>query len=392
MNNSSSMRIAIVGGGPAGLTLARILQNYNVTCTVFELDKTPDRRDQGGSIDLHRNGGQQALREAGLLEEFRRVARPEGEALKLIKYDGTVVLDENVAGSRRPEEHADRPEVDRTKLRQLLLDSLQPNTVIWDKKLVSVAASTSIPGRYDLHFQDSVEEGFDLVVGADGAWSRVRNFLTEQKPSYSGVTGIELWALEVDKRHQWLGEFVGAGSCFMFDEGRAIQCQRDGENRIRVYVGVRQPEDWINTCGIDWASPEEAKKALLDRYFNDCAPDLKRAVLDANDQLIPRQMWMLPIGMRWETHPGVTLVGDAAHLMTPFAGVGVNLAMLDAMDLAKAVIGCAGDASRLPDAIRQYEEVMWERAEQNARKTEKGLIGHFSADGIDEMARRLQGR
>ncbi|EXJ84967.1 hypothetical protein A1O3_05642 [Capronia epimyces CBS 606.96] len=389
---SNNLRIAVVGAGPAGLTLARLLQVHSVACTVFELDESPARRGQGGSIDLHRNGGQQALREAGLFAEFRRLSRPEGEALKLIKYDGTVVLDENKTGTRRPEEFSDRPEIDRTKLRQLLLDSLSPDTVVWGKKLITIAESSSMPGKHDLHFKDGVEEGFDLVVGADGAWSRVRNILTDQRPVYSGVTVIELWALHVDTRHQSLAEFVGAGSCFMFDEGRALQCQRDSENTIRVYAGVRQPEDWVNTCGIDWSSPEEAQKTLLGQYFNDCGPALKQAIMDASDQLIPRQMWMLPVGMRWKPREGVTLVGDAAHLMTIFGGVGVNLAMLDSLDLSRAVIDCAGDASRLPDAIRRYEEVIFARGEQYARKTEKGLKGHFSAKGVDEMARRLQGR
>lgn len=388
----SSLRIAIVGGGPSGLTLARLLQVNNFACTVFELDDDPAGRNQGGTVDLHPRGGQLALREAGLLDEFKRHARPEGEALKLVKFDGTVVYDENVMGSNRPEEYADRPEIDRSKLRQLLLDSLQAGTVVWGKKLRSVEESPSKLGKYDLHFQDSSEEGFDLVVGADGAWSKVRSFLTEQQPFYSGITAIECWATEVDQRHQKLGEFVGAGNCFMFDEGRAIQSQRLGDNSIRVYAGVRQPEDWLQRCGIDWSSPDEAKKQLIDQYFADCAPELKHAIMDANDKLIPRLMWMLPIGMRWESIPGVTLAGDAGHLMTPFAGVGVNLAMADSLDLSKAIIGCGGDPGLLAGAIQRYEEEMLARGEQFARKTWKNLGGHFSAAGVEEMAGRLKGR
>ena len=389
MNN---IRIAIVGAGPAGLTLARLLQINKFNCTVFELDDSEANRDQGGTVDLHGRGGQRALKEAGLIDEFKKYSRPEAEMLKLIKFDGTVVLDENKAGNTRPEEFADRPEIDRKKLRHLLFESLQAGTVVWGRKLKSVEESSRSPGKFDLHFQSGVEQGFDLVVGADGAWSKVRSYLTSQQPVYSGITAIELWALEIDKKHQWLAEFVGEGNCFMFDEGRAIQCQKNGDNSIRVYVGLRQPEKWLEECGIDWSSPEEARKSLIERYYDDCSPDLKRAVTDSKDQLVPRILWMLPIGMKWDSRPGVTLIGDAAHLMTPFAGVGVNLAMVDALDLATAIVGCEGDLGLLPHAIKSYESEMLARGEQFARKTWKGLENHFSAGGCEEMAKKLQKR
>jgi len=387
----SNLRIAIIGAGPAGLTLARLLQTNNLPCTVFELDVGPNERDQGGTVDLHPQGGQLALREAGLMDEFKRHSRPEGEAMKLVKRDGSVLVDENVTGSFRPAEYSDRPEIDRVKLRGMLLDSVQPGTVIWNKKLRSVEKSSTTTGKYDLHFVNGVEEGFDVVVGGDGAWSKVRSFLTETQPIYSGITAIELWALEVDERNPWLAEFVGKGSCFMFDQGRAIMCQRNGDNSIRAYAAVRQPETWVKDCGIDWSTPDDARKELIGRYFADCGEDLKRVIRESNDQLIPRPLWMLPLGMKWESSPGVTVLGDAAHLMTPFAGVGVNLAMIDALNLAKALVGCAGEKGKLLAAMRVFEAEMFQRGEQYARKTLENLQSHFSADGGEERARLLKG-
>lgn len=386
------LRIAIIGAGPAGLTLARLLQINNIPCTIFELDASPNERDQGGTVDLHPRGGQLALREAGLIDEFKRLSRPEGEAMKLVKSDGTVLFDENATGNSRPAEYSDRPEIDRVKLRGMLLDSLQPGTVIWNKKLRSVEKSSTTTAKYDLRFVSGVEEGFDIVVGADGAWSKVRSFLTEKQPFYSGITAIELWALEVDERKPWLAEFVGKGSCFMFDEGRAILCQRNGDNSIRAYAAVRQPETWLNDCGIDWSNPDDARKELIERYFADCGEELKRVISESNDQLIPRLMWMLPIGMKWEACPGVTLLGDGAHLMTPFAGVGVNLAMVDALELAKALVGYASEKEMLLAAMREFEAEMFERAEQYARKTWDNMQSHFSANGGEERAQMLKGR
>jgi 2-polyprenyl-6-methoxyphenol hydroxylase-like FAD-dependent oxidoreductase len=171
--------------------------------------------------------------------------------MKLVKSNGTVLLDENVTGTFRPAEYSDRPEIDRVKLRGMLLDSLQPGTVMWNKKLRSVEKSSTPAAQYDLHFVSGVEENFDIVVGADGAWSKVRSFLTETQPFCLGITTIELWALEVDEHKPWLSEYVVKGSCFMFDEGRAIMCQPYGGNSIRAYSAVRQPERWLNDCGID---------------------------------------------------------------------------------------------------------------------------------------------
>jgi 2-polyprenyl-6-methoxyphenol hydroxylase-like FAD-dependent oxidoreductase len=333
-----------------------------------------------------------ALAEAGLLDEFQKVSRPEGDADKLVKYDGTLVLDEKAERIGRATADAERPEIDREKLRSLLLGSLKAGTVTWGKKLVSVERSTKQEGKYNLHFTDGIEEGFDVVVGADGAWSKVRPFLTDEKPFYSGITGIELWALDVDEKEPWLAEYIGEGSLFMFDEGRAIMCQRNGNNSIRTYACVRQSETWVHDCGIDWSKLCEARKSLVEGYFADCAGDLKRCILDSKDNLVARQMWMLPISMMWEHHSGVTLVGDAAHLMTPFAGVGVNLAMMDALDLARAIISCYANGDNLGPHMAAFEEKMFQRANAFAQKTWDGMQTHFRATGCEERAAEFRAR
>ncbi|MEU4746238.1 FAD-dependent monooxygenase, partial [Actinosynnema sp. NPDC023658] len=160
-------RISIVGAGPGGLTCARILQRHGLAVTVHDRETGPDARDQGGTLDLHADDGQVALREAGLLDEFFARARPEGQEMRRLDTTGEV-LTHHVPG---PDELF-KPEIDRGRLRTLLLDSLQPRTVRWGQALERVSGPTD--GPRTLHFTDGTTAEADLVIGADGAFSRVR--------------------------------------------------------------------------------------------------------------------------------------------------------------------------------------------------------------------------
>ena len=311
-------KIAIIGAGPAGLTLGRLLQQNNIHFTIYEAEPSRHNRDQGGSLDLHRDGGQAALKEAGLFEEFQRHARPESQALKLVSYDGTVLWDENEMPNVRPVEEDDRPEIDRVKLRDILLDSVDPLLIHWGYKVAHVGSEGK--GKHSILFTNGAKETeIDLIVGADGAWSKVRPLLTDVQPEYSGITGVELWSLNVSQTNPWLDQYVGAGSCFMFDEGRAVMCQRSGNDSIRLYAFLRKPIEWKDQCGIDWTDADAVRETLIREYFADCSEDTKRVIRTARDGCVQRQLFMLPVGHTWETQPGVTLLGDSAHLMTPFA-------------------------------------------------------------------------
>jgi 2-polyprenyl-6-methoxyphenol hydroxylase-like FAD-dependent oxidoreductase len=339
---------------------------------------------------------QLALKEANLLPAFQKSAIPGAEAMKLVKADGKVCWDENDSAKYGDGADRGRPEIDRGVLRDILLDSIEEEHIKWGRKLASVEPSGE---KYDLHFADGVvETGFDLVVGADGAWSKVRPLLTGAKPVYSGISMVELRALEAAEKKPWLSNYMGAGSLFMFDEGRAIICQRNGNDTIRVYAAVRQPETWIEDCGIDWTQQDAARKELAERYFGDCSEDLKRVIeVEAADTLITRPLYMLPVGLRWEPRVGVTVLGDAAHLMTPFAGVGVNLAMTDALGLAMAIVKRRDEfgadlKGTLASALKEYEEKMFAVGKASAEKTAMGLKGHFSAGGIEHRVGLFQKR
>ncbi|KAF2169306.1 hypothetical protein M409DRAFT_20532 [Zasmidium cellare ATCC 36951] len=390
MSNANN---AVIG---AGLTFARLLQQNGISVTVYEAESDRHSRNQGGSLDLHPKYGQKALSEAGLLNEFRKIARPEGECIKLIDKDGNVLADENVDGNRRPADDTDKPEVDRTALRDLLLDSLKPDTVQWGCRVDHIEEAAN--GTHDVHFTNgAVTTGITLLIGADGAFSKVRPLVTDVEPFYSGITMVTQWVMDASTKKPWLDRYVGAGSLMMFDEGRLLICQRQSGDSIRTYASPRKPLSWTKESGIDWNDYTAVRKAFAEDYFGNCGDDVKRVLNECDDDahLDMRHLYMLPIGLTWSSKPSVTLLGDAAHLMTPFGGVGVNAAMADSLYLAKALITQKSNLHTqegISRAIEAYEQDMFPRAEFFAKKTYDGLEHHFRATGGQEWSEKFKKR
>ena len=372
MNTLENTRIAVIGGGPGGLTLARVLQRNGVSCTVFEREGSVIARPQGGTLDMQSETGQVALRTAGLLAQFLSLSRPEGQDGRMLDKTGTVLLE------HQADQHdQEKPEIDRGHLRTLLLDSLAPGTVRWHSDVREIREHT--PTGYEIRLADGTTHLADVVVGADGAWSKVRPLLSPATPEYSGVTFVEIHLDEVDERHPDLAELVGNGSMFALSDNKGLLAQRNSGSHVRVYAALRVPEDWARTCGIDFADPTTARPALRG-YFADWAPELL-ALIDASDkEFVPRPLYALPFPHTWRSRPGVTLLGDAAHLMSPFSGLGANLAMLDGAELGTALAEAITAGSSVDDAIARYESVMLPRGADAAEGAANGIDIAISAD------------
>lgn len=348
-------RIAVVGGGPAGLTFARVLHRHDCPVTVFERDPAPDARPPGGTLDLQERLGQLALEKAGLLAEFEALSRPEGQAMRILDADGTVLRD----WLPRPDERAN-PEIGRGQLRDLLLGTLD---VRWGRAVTRV-----VPGTDEgavVHFADGRQEAFDLVVGADGAWSRVRPAVSPVTPHYTGVTSVETALDDVDTRHPDLARLIGDGSMAVYGANRALVAQRNSGGHVKVYAQFRAPQDWHTH--LDRADAEAVRSALLALFDGWAAPVLE--LLRRGGTFVHRPLHVLPASHTWPHVSGVTLLGDAAHLMPPL-GAGANLAMLEGAELAESIAAGPDD---LDEAVRAFEERMWERAGRWARITTAGL-------------------
>jgi 2-polyprenyl-6-methoxyphenol hydroxylase-like FAD-dependent oxidoreductase len=380
-------KIAIIGAGPASLALANVLRKHSVPFTVFE--SSPELRTQGGSLDLHPESGQLALKEAGLWEQFMKHARPESDVMKIVTMDGEVLWDENTVDKqevKEEEKYDGRPEIDRIALANLMFENLAKGAVKFGRKLKEVVPSATQEGQYKLHFSNGTQEtGFDLVVGGDGAWSKVRKLLDPTMPSYSGISSVTLRCNDI-KSNPWLLDYIGEGSMMAFGKDCAVQSQRQGDGSLRTYASLRVPENFLETCGIDWSNTVTAVKQYVDGYFSDIHADLKRVIFSSTDGLDSRALYELPIGFRWPSCSGVTLIGDAAHVFTPFAGEGVNVGMKDALVLAQEIVKVSNGEKSLDEGVKTYEEEMFPRSTEAAVRTAEGKEGHFNGEGSRHFA------
>ncbi|SEQ40472.1 FAD-dependent oxidoreductase [Microlunatus flavus] len=368
--------ITVIGAGLGGLVLARILGQAGIEVVVYEAEPSIDARAQGGLLDLHAYNGQLAVRAAGLWDTFTGLVRPGEDAKRVVDRDGTVLFDH--PGST----DGTRPEIDRGDLRRMLVDSLQPGTIRWGHKLTAIGVDAD--GRRELQFANGHRAVAEVLVGADGAWSRVRPLLTEARPQYSGVTFIETTLADGPGRFPEAATMVGDGTLIAPSPGQAVIAHQHADGSLTTYAAVTRPAEWLASVDLDDPDGGQGEIATA---FEGWAPPLRTLVTESDAAPVVRAIHALPVGISWARTPGVTLVGDAAHLMSPFAGEGANLALLDGAELARAIVDSPDDAEA---AIAAYERDLFARSEAFAAASASHLVQFFGDDAPGSVASMFQ--
>ena len=400
---SSPPRIAIIGGGPAGLTAGLLLHKHGIPFTIFELCQKPTNEElakPSGMLDLHSESGLAAIKECDLFDQFLKLTGECTEADKVLDKHGNVLHTDRG-------ELSERPEISRHALTKLLISHLPADHIKWGHKLlVATSFITSGHTEIELDFGPHGKQTFDFVIGADGAWSKVRNLLTDVKPHYAGTHNITLTIREITKKYPHLAELVGPGSLAALGNRHGVMSQRGPQDSSRIYIFLTiQDEHFAATAGLAGKTAAAAKELLLSdpELLGTWGSAIKELVVVACDEEVAdnpgaavdiRALYALPIGNNWEHKIGATVIGDAAHLMCPWAGEGVNLAMWDSLLLAHTIIeaheiagmNAASFQSALDPRVKEFEVDMVARAKEKAEETFSNGQMMFAEDGAERFS------
>jgi 2-polyprenyl-6-methoxyphenol hydroxylase-like FAD-dependent oxidoreductase len=379
-------QIAIIGGGPGGLTLARLLQLHGATAHVYERDLNRYMRVQGATLDLHHESGLAALRQAGLLGAFQAAYRPGADKLRVTDQHATLVLDDHaeVQAATFGDAHF-RPEIDRGPLRELLLDSLQPNTVVWDSHLL---AATPHHLGWQLAFANGTTATADIVIGADGANSKIRPLVTPIRPFYSGVMVVEGAVYNAAQHAPRVSQLLQGGKIFALGDGKSLLLSTKGDGSLAFYIGFKAPETWAPDSGLDFQNAAHLQVWFREEFAG-WASLWEELFTAAPAACVPRPQYCMPLTQTWPAQPNITLLGDAAHLMPPYAGEGVNMAMLDALELSNCF--ASSQFPSLQAAIAHYEQHMRQRAAAVAQETLEQTEALHSHGALAHLVRLFSG-
>lgn len=373
MKTVADRKIVVVGGGPGGLTLARLLLLQGADVSVYERDVDRYARVQGSALDLHQDSGLAALEAAGLMKNFWPRVRHELDRLRIADEHARVLYDfQRGAGSG-----VHRPEIERGPLRELLLDSLPPEMVRWNKKLDGAALQGD---RVQLRFADGETVEADLAIGADGANSRLRGLVTPIRPTYAGVTLIEGLVAAGKEAVPEIWAMLGGSAMIALGAQQTLAMATKSDGSLLFYAGLQAPTEEAK-YELAGAGDAAARVSWFRSYFPAWGR-LWEPLFAASQQLLWRPQQVCPFDQQWEAHACVTLLGDAAHVMPPYAGEGVNMAMLDALVLSREL----AKSRDLKSAIAAYQHEMLARTAGIARGTMLNTERFYAPDAGAQIA------
>ena len=362
--------IAIIGAGPGGATLARLLDRNGFRVRMFERDASLDARSQGGSLDLRPDSGQRAIAAAALDHAFAARSRDDAKAFQMIDSTGRAMPG---AGQETHEDAG--PEIDRADLRAMLVGALPANMIAWDHRIDRV--SPRADGRWQIDIADRAPVVADLVIGADGIGSRVRAALTDVQPIYTGITMVAAYVRPDLWRGSALSDILGEGSVMFAGGNKTIFVQRCARDVILLYYSMAVPQGWPHDAGFG-LDDHAAVMAAVRTAYRDWSPALLDMLTQVQDSFHLWPTSVMPPDYRWASQPGLTMLGDASHAMPSFTGKGVNLALLDALELAE---GLAADPGQpVQQVFTGFERAMQARTAIEIRACLQ--VGRY-AYGID---------
>jgi 2-polyprenyl-6-methoxyphenol hydroxylase-like FAD-dependent oxidoreductase len=373
-------QVAIIGGGPGGLTLARLLQLENVNVKVYERDLNKDARVQGSTLDLHDGSGLAAIYKAHLFDEFKNNFLPGADKTLILNEQAKIFYSDHETNI-----HEDfgneyfRPEIDRGSLRKILLESLQPQTVQWNSHFVSMEAQNE---GWLLHFKNGSSAYADIVIASDGANSKIRPYITQMEPFYTGIIMLEGNVYESKKDAPFISSLIDGGKIMAFGNTKNILLGQKEGDELGFYVSFKGDQNWSAINGLDYAD----KTQMLDWFkkeYSEWSSIWHELFENVSGPFIPRPIYCMPLNQTWKALPNLTMIGDAAHVMPPFAGEGANMAMLDALELSKCLT--SDQYNTVQEAIAFYESNMQERAAKAAQESLENGEKMHSKDALETM-------
>jgi 2-polyprenyl-6-methoxyphenol hydroxylase-like FAD-dependent oxidoreductase len=327
---------------------------------VYERDYNKDVRVQGATLDLHDDSGLKAIEKAGMLDIFKKTYRPGADKGRVVDKHARIIYDEHGQESAADfGSEAFRPEIDRGDLRNILLESLIPGTVVWDSHLTAISQAG---GAWILAFKNGVTASADIVIGADGANSKIRPFVTYLKPFYAGIIIVQGNLEESKAKAPRIDQLLKGGKIYVHSDGKYLHVSAKGDGSIDFYVSSKMDENWAEYSGIDFSD-----RSQLLTWFEHAFEGWDRIWFELFENvslpLLIRPQYCMPLDQSWDSQSSITLLGDAAHIMPP-SGEGVNLAMLDALELSECLTGV--DFKDIQTAIAAYEKQMQTRAAAEA--------------------------